>query len=120
MFKAQYFQLTLSGIRKDGKQLLPDYDKFIPFDVPNHDDWNDLFNDPVKLEDKLIRSDGRKRSMSDLAVRFRLMHKVESPETFAVEDASRVTFHAGSFCVNASLLVPPHNHVRFVHVLGCS
>ena len=60
VFKAQYFQLTLSGIRKDGKQLLPDYDKFIPFDVPNHDDWNDLFNDPVKLEDKLIRSDGRK------------------------------------------------------------
>ena len=57
VFEAHYFQLTLSGIRKDGKQLLPDYDKFIPFDVPNHDDWNDLFNDPVKLEDKLILSD---------------------------------------------------------------
>ena len=60
MFEAHYFQLTFSGNKKDGKQLLPDYDKFIPFDAPNHDDWNDLFNDPVKLEDKLILSDGRK------------------------------------------------------------
>ena len=38
----------------------PTYDKFIPFDAVNHDEWNDLFNDLVKLEDKLILSDGRK------------------------------------------------------------
>ena len=50
------------------------------FDAPNHDDWNDLFNDLVTLEDKLILSDGRKLSMSDLAVRFGLMHTVDSPE----------------------------------------
>ena len=42
---------TLIGNKKSAKQLLPDFDKLIPFDAPNHDDSNDLFNDLVKLED---------------------------------------------------------------------
>ena len=42
--------------------------------------WNDLFNDPVKLEDKLILGDGLKISMSDLAKRFGLVHIVDWPE----------------------------------------
>ena len=29
----------------------------IPPDAPIHDDWNVLFNDPAKLEDKLILND---------------------------------------------------------------
>ena len=32
----------------------------IPLDAPNHDDWNVLFNDSAKLEDKLILNDGCK------------------------------------------------------------
>ena len=49
-------QVIVGGNKRDAKQLLPDYDKFIPSDAPNHDDWNKLFNDPAKLEDKLIPS----------------------------------------------------------------
>ena len=45
------FPLTLTGSKKSAKQLLPDVDKLIPFNAPNHDDSNDLFNDLVKLED---------------------------------------------------------------------
>ena len=48
---AHDFPLTLIGNKKSAKQLLPDFDKLIPFDAPNHDDSNDLFNDLVKLED---------------------------------------------------------------------
>ena len=51
VFEAHDFPLTLIGNKKSAKQLLPDFDKLIPFDAPNHDDSNDLFNDLVKMED---------------------------------------------------------------------
>mmetsp|Transcript_61921 Transcript_61921/g.164550 ORF Transcript_61921/g.164550 Transcript_61921/m.164550 type:complete len:2073 (-) Transcript_61921:147-6365(-) len=81
VFDAHYFQVTVGGNKRDGKQLLPDYDKFIPSDAPNHDDWNELFNDPAKLEDKLILNDGSKFFMSDPAERFGLLHKVDWTES---------------------------------------
>ena len=67
--------MTVGGNKRDAKQLLPDYEKFIPSDAPNHDDWNELFNEPAKLEDKLILNDGSKFFMSDPAERFGLLHK---------------------------------------------
>ena len=45
VFEAHDFPLTLIGNKKSAKQLLPDFDKLIPFDAPNHDDSDDLFND---------------------------------------------------------------------------
>ena len=60
-------QVTVGGSKSDAKQLLPDYEKFIPSDAPNHDDWNEFFNEPAKLEDKLILNDGSKFFMSDPA-----------------------------------------------------
>ena len=48
----------------------------IPSDAPNHDDWNELFNDPAKLEDKLILNDGCKCFMSDTAETFGFLRKV--------------------------------------------
>ena len=44
----------LIGNKKSAKQFLPDFDKLIPSDAPNHDDSNDFFNDLVKLEDLLM------------------------------------------------------------------
>ena len=51
VFEAHDFPLTIIGNKKSAKQLLPDFDKLFPFDAPNHDDSNDLFNDLVKMED---------------------------------------------------------------------
>ena len=51
VFEAHDFPLTLIGNKKSAKQLLPDFEELIPFDAPNHDDSNDLFNDLVKMED---------------------------------------------------------------------
>ena len=51
VFEAHDFPLTLIGNKKSAKQLLPDFDKLIPFDAPKHDDLNDLFIDLIKMED---------------------------------------------------------------------
>ena len=37
VFEPHSLPLSLSGIKKYGKQLLPDYGKFILFDAPNHE-----------------------------------------------------------------------------------
>ena len=74
-------QVTVGRNKRDAKQLLPDYEKFIPSDAPNHDDWNELINEPAKLEDKLILNDGSKFFMSDPAERFELLHKVKWTES---------------------------------------
>ena len=52
----------------------------IPSDAPNHGDWNELFNEPAKLGDKLILNDGCKFFVSDPAERFGLLHKVDWTE----------------------------------------
>ena len=57
------------------------FTKFIPSDAPNHDDWNELFNDPAKLEGKLILNDDSKFFMSDPAERFGFLHKVDWTES---------------------------------------
>ena len=52
------------------------FTKFSPSDAANHGDCNELFNDPAKLEDKLILNDGCKFFMSDPAERFGFLRKV--------------------------------------------
>ena len=74
-------QVTVGGNKRDVKQLLPDCEKFIPSDAPNHDDRNEFFNEPAKLEDKLILNDGSKFFMSDPAERFGFLHKMNWTES---------------------------------------
>ena len=76
---------------------------------------------PAKLEDKIILSDGRKLSMSDLAEKLGSLHTVDSLE---LSDGSR-THHElhsmrGPSASSHRFLVRPHPHVRVVHVLGSS
>ena len=74
-------QVTVGGSKRDAKQLLPYCEKLIPSDAPNHDDWNELFNEPAKLEDKLIFNDGSNFFMSDPVERFGVLDKVEWTES---------------------------------------
>ena len=57
------------------------FTKFSPSDAPNHDDCHELFNDPAKLEDKLILNDGCKFFMSDPAESFGFLRKVDWTES---------------------------------------
>ena len=52
----------------------------IPSGAPNHDDWNELFNDLVKLGDRFFLNDGCKFFMSDPAERFGFSHKLDWTE----------------------------------------
>ena len=115
---------------------------------PNHDDWNVFFNDPEKLEGKLVLNDVCKLFTSDTAVSVlvsvfadledklilsvgRKFFSSDPVETFGlfVQCAlgrvfgrqKRREFHS-MWCLLASVLlfVPPHPHVCVVHVLSCS
>ena len=103
-------QVTMGGNKRDAKQLLADYDKFIPSDAPNHDDWNELFYDPAKLEDKLIVNDGSKLFMSDPAERFELLRKVDWTEFLRGPKTHRELHSMWG------LLAPSHR-VWFLHIL---
>jgi hypothetical protein len=45
---------------KDKKKLRPGFETFLPADVANYDDWNELFIDQNRLVDSLFLSDGSK------------------------------------------------------------
>eukprot|EP00927_Polykrikos_kofoidii_P035101 TRINITY_DN29664_c0_g2_i1.p1 TRINITY_DN29664_c0_g2~~TRINITY_DN29664_c0_g2_i1.p1 ORF type:complete len:2088 (+),score=251.91 TRINITY_DN29664_c0_g2_i1:26-6289(+) len=42
---------------KDVKELRPGFQAFLPADACNHDDWNELFDDPVRLRENLVFPD---------------------------------------------------------------
>ena len=67
--------MTVGGKQEGCEATLARLREVHSFRAPNHDDWNELFNDPAKLEDKLILNDGSKFFMSDPAERFGLLHK---------------------------------------------
>ena len=75
--------------------------KFIRFDAPHHDDWNDLFNDLAKLEDNLVLGDGPKLSLSNLAGKFAVLHTVDWLEPSRESKTPRELHSMGSLCVNA-------------------
>ena len=67
--------MTVSGNKRDAKQLLPDYEKFIPSVHRTTMTGTNSSMSQRKLEDKLILYDGSKFFMSDSAERFRLLDK---------------------------------------------
>ena len=91
----------------------------IPPDAPKHDDWNVLFNDLPKLEDKFILKDGCKFFTSDPAERFGFLRKVDWTEFLHGRSiASYILCEVSSrlhICFGSST-----PHVRVIYVLGCS
>ena len=102
--------MTVGGSKRDAKQLLPDFEKFMPSDAPNHDDWNEFFNEPAKLEDKLIFNDRSKFFMSDPAEWFGLVHKVNWTESLRGSKTHRELHSMKG-------LFPSRHRVWFLHIL---
>ncbi|CAJ1419139.1 unnamed protein product [Effrenium voratum] len=60
VFEEHYKEVKLAGTeatpeqsRKDDKKLKDGFDRYLPPDCPNHDDWNELFQDMPRLHEAL-------------------------------------------------------------------
>ena len=41
-----YLSVSVKPDGKDDKKLRPTFDRYLPADAANYDDWNELFQDP--------------------------------------------------------------------------
>lgn len=75
----------MEGVKdeKDKKVLKPGYENFLPPDVANYDDWDELFCDPARMAQKLVLFDGS------------LLYELKPGERFA---ATPLIDWARSFC----------------------
>lgn len=51
IFDEHYVAVKVKPDGKDDKKLRPTYDRYLPPDSANYDDWNELFQDAVRLLD---------------------------------------------------------------------
>jgi len=62
---------------KDTKVLHRGFDKFLPADCANYDDWNELFCDPSRLVDKLVLCDGTRLFALPRGARFSALERMD-------------------------------------------
>jgi len=75
VFDEWYEKVDKNG-QKDRKILHKGYEAFLPPDVANYDDWNELFCDPKRLYSTMVCQDGEKFCEIEHARRFANLHRV--------------------------------------------
>eukprot|EP00929_Paragymnodinium_shiwhaense_P085473 TRINITY_DN45873_c0_g1_i1.p1 TRINITY_DN45873_c0_g1~~TRINITY_DN45873_c0_g1_i1.p1 ORF type:complete len:2183 (-),score=378.87 TRINITY_DN45873_c0_g1_i1:228-6776(-) len=76
---AQTFAINLASkkSKKDTKELRQGFENFMPPDMPNYDDWNEVFNDEATLKEKLVMANGHKLYELPLSSRFAALAYVD-------------------------------------------
>ncbi|CAE7411692.1 FKS1 [Symbiodinium natans] len=75
VFDEWYEKVDKNG-SKDKKILHKGYEAFLPPDVANYDDWNELFCDPTRLAATMVCQDGELFCEIDHGQRFANLHRV--------------------------------------------
>ncbi|CAJ1438265.1 unnamed protein product [Effrenium voratum] len=118
---------------KDSKILHKDFENFLPADVANYDDWNELFCDPKRLGESLLLEDGSQLFEQPGGERFAALHKMDwaaSLNRFWTKTHREVhsmwgflasthriwLVHAFLFCLGLTLAVKDPDHIDFGHV----
>eukprot|EP00928_Gymnodinium_smaydae_P041493 TRINITY_DN28077_c0_g4_i1.p1 TRINITY_DN28077_c0_g4~~TRINITY_DN28077_c0_g4_i1.p1 ORF type:complete len:1952 (-),score=281.40 TRINITY_DN28077_c0_g4_i1:28-5328(-) len=88
VFNEWYDRVEGTGAQKDKKVLRSGFENYLPADVANYDDWDELFLDPPRLVEQLVLADNT--AFYDLPVgdRFAALHSVDWPRSL-----SRVKTH---------------------------
>jgi len=63
--------------QRDAKKLRDGFDAYLPGDVANYDDWNELFSDPARLREALVLKRGVPLFDYDHGQMFRLLLEVD-------------------------------------------
>jgi len=66
-----------SGNQRDKKKLHADYENYLPPDVANYDDWNELFSDPERLVRGVLLTDGSRLFEQPRGRRFAALARVD-------------------------------------------
>jgi len=77
VFHEWYDRVEGAGNAKDKKVLREGFEDFLPADVANYDDWNELFLNPLDLSECLVLSNGDKLFDHDPQVRFGLLYRMD-------------------------------------------
>jgi len=78
IFDETYEQVTVHPVNgKDVKDIHRGFEKFMPADCANYDDWNELFCDPERLTQAIVLDDGTKLFDLPVGDRFVALERVD-------------------------------------------
>eukprot|EP00913_Durusdinium_trenchii_P007569 g7112.t2 len=77
VFEEWYEKVDIADNGKDKKILHKDFENFLPPDVANYDDWNELFCDPKRLAESILLEDGVQFFDQEPGARFAALHRVD-------------------------------------------
>lgn len=77
VFEEWYEKVDIADNGKDKKILHKDFENFLPPDVANYDDWNELFCDPKRMSESILMEDGSILFDLEHKKRFAALHQVD-------------------------------------------
>ena len=77
VFDEWYEKVSLEEGGRDKKHLLKDFDRYLPADAANYDDWNEFFCDPGRLARGLLLEDGSELFELPHGQRFAALSRVD-------------------------------------------
>lgn len=77
VFEEWYEKVDIADNGKDKKILHKDFENFLPPDVANYDDWNELFCDPKRMADSVLMEDGSLFFDLDHTKRFAALYRID-------------------------------------------
>eukprot|EP00928_Gymnodinium_smaydae_P034316 TRINITY_DN24351_c0_g1_i1.p1 TRINITY_DN24351_c0_g1~~TRINITY_DN24351_c0_g1_i1.p1 ORF type:complete len:1914 (-),score=312.77 TRINITY_DN24351_c0_g1_i1:172-5913(-) len=83
VFSEWYDRVEGTGDKRDKKVLRSGFENYLPADVANYDDWDELFLDPPRLIASMILFDGKLLYDLPVGQRFAALHRLDWARSFS-------------------------------------